>query len=53
MMPYLEGRKVNIPKEDLLKLLANTDPQKSPEILTMSQAVQDQVKELSKSLVNV
>ncbi|GLV36430.1 NOP2-Sun domain family member 2 [Carabus blaptoides fortunei] len=47
MIPYLQGRKVNIPKEDLLKLLANTDPQKSPEIVTMTQEVQDQVKELT------
>lgn len=47
IVDYMTSRKIDIPKEDLLKLLANTDPQKSPEIGTLSPVVQEQVKNLS------
>lgn len=47
--PYIgDERKVNIPKEDLIVLLTNNDPQKSPPIVTLSKIVQDQVQPLSK-----
>lgn len=47
MIRHIKGRRVNIPKEDLLKLLDSTDPQKAPEIVSLSQNVQDQVKDVS------
>lgn len=47
MISHIKGRRVNIPKEDLLKLLDSTDPQKAPEIVSLSQNVQDQVKNVS------
>lgn len=47
IMEHIKGRIVDIPKEDLLALLVNADPQKSPEITSLSTYVQEQVKELS------
>lgn len=41
-------RKIDIPKEDLIILLLNDTPEKSPEIVSLSQVVQDQVKDLCK-----
>lgn len=45
---HINDRKISISKDDLLKLLVNTDPQKSPEITSLSQMIQDQVAKLSK-----
>ncbi|XP_076257747.1 tRNA (cytosine(34)-C(5))-methyltransferase Nsun2 [Rhynchophorus ferrugineus] len=46
--PYIgESRKVNIPKDDLIVLLTNNDPQHSPPIITLSESLQNQVKDLS------
>ncbi|XP_030760200.1 tRNA (cytosine(34)-C(5))-methyltransferase [Sitophilus oryzae] len=46
--PYIgESRKVNIPKEDLMALLTNNDPQHSPAITSLSESIQEQVKDLS------
>lgn len=39
-------RKINIPKEDLITLLLNDTPEKSPPITSLSQSVQEQVKDL-------
>lgn len=41
-------RKVNIPKEDLVTLLVNDTPEKSPAIASLSECVQQQVKDLCK-----
>ncbi|XP_066262193.1 tRNA (cytosine(34)-C(5))-methyltransferase isoform X1 [Euwallacea similis] len=46
--PYIGTcRKVNIPNEDLIVLLTNNNPQKSPQISELSQSIQDQVEHLS------
>jgi len=46
--PYIgESRKVNIPREDLIILLTNNNPQRSPPISTLSKIIQDQVENLS------
>lgn len=46
--PYIgDDRKVNIPKEDLITLLLNDDPQHSPPIVTLSESVQKQLENLS------
>lgn len=46
--PYIGvGRKVNIPKDDLINLLMNDNPQKSPPITSLTQDVQNQCKILS------
>ncbi|KAJ3648435.1 hypothetical protein Zmor_020239 [Zophobas morio] len=46
--PYIgESRKVNIPKEDLITLLLNTNPEKSPPIASLSEVIQKQVEGLS------
>lgn len=46
--PYIgEDRKINIPKEDLITLLMNDTPEKSPPITSLSQNIQDQLKDLS------
>lgn len=41
-------RKINIPKEDLITLLLNDTPDKAPQIVTLSESVQEQVKDLCK-----
>lgn len=47
--PYIgESRKINIPREDLITLLLNDDPMKSPPIVSLSEVVQKQVENLSK-----
>lgn len=43
-----DERKINIPKEDLISMLLNDTPQKSPPITSLSEAVQAQVKDLCK-----
>ncbi|XP_050305641.1 tRNA (cytosine(34)-C(5))-methyltransferase [Anthonomus grandis grandis] len=46
--PYIgDCRKVTIPKEDLIVLLTNNDPQNSPQIVSLSKTIQDQVENLS------
>nr|CAH7766451.1 unnamed protein product [Callosobruchus chinensis] len=48
VFPYIgDDRKVYIPKDDLITLLLNDNPQKSPPIVTLSEMVQKQVKDLS------
>ncbi|VEN43237.1 unnamed protein product [Callosobruchus maculatus] len=48
IFPYIgDDRKVYIPKDDLITLLLNDNPQKSPPIITLSEVVQKQVKDLS------
>ncbi|KAL1513776.1 hypothetical protein ABEB36_003141 [Hypothenemus hampei] len=42
-----EQRKITIEKEDLITLLVNNDPQKSPAITSLSKSIQDQVENLS------
>ncbi|CAH1116517.1 unnamed protein product [Phaedon cochleariae] len=46
--PFIgDDRKVTIPKEDLITLLLNDDPQHSPPIVSLSETVQKQVEDLS------
>lgn len=46
--PYIgDGRKIDIPKEDLITLLLNDNPEKSPPITSLSEVVQKQVENLS------
>lgn len=46
--PYIgNDRKVNIPRDDLITLLLNDNPQNSPAIETLSNDVQKQVADLS------
>ncbi|XP_060531171.1 LOW QUALITY PROTEIN: tRNA (cytosine(34)-C(5))-methyltransferase [Cylas formicarius] len=46
--PYVgKSRKVDIPRDDLITLLMNDKPQKSPPITSLSRTVQDQVRDLS------
>ncbi|XP_018562848.1 tRNA (cytosine(34)-C(5))-methyltransferase [Anoplophora glabripennis] len=46
--PYIgNDRKVRIPKDDLITLLLNDDPQHSPPIVTLSESLQQQVQDLS------
>ncbi|CAH1965534.1 unnamed protein product [Acanthoscelides obtectus] len=48
IFPFIgDDRKVYIPKDDLITLLLNDNPQKSPPIVTLSEMVQKQVKDLS------
>lgn len=41
-----DERKINIPKDDLVTLLLNDTPEKSPPITSLSEGVQEQVKDL-------
>nr|XP_973505.1 PREDICTED: tRNA (cytosine(34)-C(5))-methyltransferase [Tribolium castaneum] len=46
--PYIgDGRKIDIPREDLITLLLNDNPEKSPPIASLSEIVQKQVEHLS------
>ncbi|RZC27696.1 tRNA (cytosine(34)-C(5))-methyltransferase, partial [Asbolus verrucosus] len=46
--PYIgDSRKIDIPKDDLIALLLNDDPMKSPPIISLSEVVQKQVENLS------
>lgn len=48
LFPYMgDARKVKVLKEDLINVLVNDKPEKSPPIDTLSESVQKQVKELS------
>lgn len=39
-------RKIHVPKEDLVTMLLNDAPDKAPQIVTLSEGVQEQVKDL-------
>lgn len=45
-----QDRKIQIPRDDLITLLLNDDPQKPPVISSLSEVVQKQVENLSKVL---
>lgn len=50
--PYIaDDRKVNIPKDDLIAMLLNNDPQNPPTIEGLSEIVQNQVANLSMYLI--
>jgi tRNA (cytosine34-C5)-methyltransferase len=46
--PYIgDSRKIDIPREDLITLLMNDNPEKSPPITSLSEVIQKQVENLS------
>lgn len=48
IFPYIDGdRKISIPRDDLIILLLNDNPEKPPNIVHLSEVVQKQVENLS------
>jgi tRNA (cytosine34-C5)-methyltransferase len=52
--PYIgDSRKIDIPREDLITLLMNDNPEKSPPITSLSEVIQKQVENLSELIKNM
>ncbi len=48
LLPFIKGRKITVPKEDLLILLLNNDENTPPKIDTLSQETQDALVHLER-----